>query len=146
LAVWNGEMDAPSGAELSIEDRQGRYRPPMRAPLEKDLAFVPVYGGGIRLVGESSEEDVVIAALEAMFWLPETEADAFEPWIRDPRPRVRWTAARLLRFAGSHSIDMKSMLESLARDDSLDKTVLWHIQDGLQHKTYTVNRPTTDGR
>lgn len=101
LEVWTGARPAPTGPPLAAEHRAGRYlqRGPTQA--ESGLPHTPVFGGGLRLVGRDAEEDLLIAALEAMFFLPDTPAAALRPWMDDPAERVRWTAARLTRRAST---------------------------------------------
>ncbi|MDP6935726.1 MAG: hypothetical protein QGG40_22590, partial [Myxococcota bacterium] len=87
LEIWSGDRQPPTGPTLAEKERIGRYHQPILSPHEAGLPHQPVYGGGIRLVGQDAEEDVTIAALEGLFWLPDTPADAFLPWVDDPRPR-----------------------------------------------------------
>ena len=140
LAIWRGELPIPSGAPLPAESRMGRYAVPIQSPFEQGVPHVPVYGGGRRMVGETEEEDTVIAALEAMYWLPETPAETFAAWIEDPRPRVRRTAARLMRLATPTSLDMEATLMRIAAEDP-DEGVRWHAADGLEHRTWEGRGP-----
>lgn len=135
LAVWRGEAPAPTGAALPERQRMGRYTPPVPAPGESALAKVPVYGGGLRLIGENPEEDATIAALEGLFWNERTDAAVYLPWLDDPRPRVRWTAAKLLRMTPSRQIDLAETLTRLAAE-SPDENIRWHARDGLDHRTW----------
>lgn len=139
LAVWKGEAPAPSGDPLPVPERIGRYAPPTPCPDEQAANRVPVYGGGMRLVGDTPEEDATIAALEGLFWVPDTDTAVFLPWVEDPRPKVRWTAARLLRLGPSQQVDLEAALARLAREGK-DDGVRWHAQDGLDHRTFTERR------
>ena len=73
--------------------------------------------------------------MEGLFWNEGTDAAVFLPWVSDPRPRVRWTAARLLRLCPSKTLDMEATLGKLAAE-STDENVRWHAQDGLDHRTW----------
>lgn len=139
LAIWKGEAPVPTGSALDPHERMGRYAPPMPAPSEQNLARVAVYGGGMRLVGETPEEDVTIAALEGLFWRTDTDAAVFLPWVDDPRPRVRWTAAKLLRLTPSSTIDLEATLKRLSTE-SPDEDVRWHMSDGLARRTWEPGR------
>jgi hypothetical protein len=126
---WSLDTSAIEGAALAPDERHGRYIAPMPVPCEQDLQPVPLYGGGRRLLGESEEEDLVIAALEALFFRTDTTTDHFLPWLNDPRERVRWTAARLLRHAEPGRGDMRGILEPLREHE--DRCVAWHARDAL---------------
>lgn len=132
-----------SGPILSPERRVGRYDPPMQLPGEKDLPRVTVFGGGARLVGETPEEDRQIALLEALFFRPETTAEAFRPYLHDQRARVRYTAVRLFRILPS--VDAEATLSAM-KDDP-DPIVRAHVADALKYRTWMGKgkRPTPAG-
>ena len=113
----------------------GRYAQRVVAPGERGTPFAPTYGGGARLIGETPEEDMTIAALEALFWLESTSSEAFLPWVDDPRSRVRWTAARLCRLAPPQTVDLPSILDGIATTHT-DETVRWHARNGLENRTW----------
>jgi hypothetical protein len=136
VAIWRGERAPPTGPPLHESQRTGRYHPPISAPGERGLPHLPVYGGGLRLVGRDAEEDLEIAALEALFWLPNTTAEAFLPWVDHPRERVRWTAARLVRLVGPGAVDIEAELARIAEQHP-DENVRWHARDGLSKRTWT---------
>lgn len=135
VRVYRGELPVPEGEPLAEYERMGRYTVPIQSPHEQGEAHVPVYGGGLRLVGRTPDEDAVVAALEAMFWLEETPAEAFVPWLDAPAPAVRRTAARLVRLAQPETFDMESFLTELAGSHE-DEGVRWHASDGLEHRTW----------
>ena len=135
VSVWRGDTPAPSGAPLPTARRVGRYTIPIDAPHEAGLPHLPTFGGGQRLVGESDEEDAFIAALEGMFWVDGIPAEAFVAALEDPRPRVRWTAARLVRLAPAASIDQTALLERLAAEHP-DPGVQWQARDGLRTRSF----------
>jgi hypothetical protein len=135
LAVWRGEAPVPTGDALPPRGRMGRYSQRVLSPHERGRTFAPTFGGGARLVGETPEEDVVVAALEALFWREQTPSEAFLPWVDDPREHVRWTAARLLRLAGPAELDLPATLERLATEHP-DENVRWHARSGLEKRTW----------
>ncbi|MCB9776991.1 MAG: hypothetical protein H6742_00330 [Alphaproteobacteria bacterium] len=73
---------------------RGRWHLPVLLPHDAGLPHLPLYGGGLRLVGEDRDEDAVIAALEALYWREDSGVGLFLPYVADPRPRVRWTAVK----------------------------------------------------
>ncbi len=135
VAIWRGEAPAPTGPPLPPDARVGRYAQRVPSPAEHGVPHAPTYGGGARLVGETAGEDVTIAALEALFWREDTPSEAFVPWLDDPRDRVRWTAARLVRTAGPRSLDLPGLLTRLAADHP-DDNVRWHARFGLEKRTW----------
>lgn len=72
-----------------------RYPPFRPGPEDEGLPHLPLYGGGLRLVGETVDEDAAIAILHALYGHPAVGAEAFAVGLDDPRPRIRWTAAKL---------------------------------------------------
>lgn len=139
LAVFRGERPPPTGAPLPERERVGRYTTPIPAPAEASAPRVPIYGGGLRLVGDGVEEDATIAALEGLFWRESTDGAIYLPYLDDPRPRVRWTAAKLLRLTPSKTIDTEATLRQLAASHP-DEGVRWHAADGLEHRTWEPGR------
>ena len=139
LAVFRGVAPPPTGPALPERDRVGRYTTPVPAPAEASVPRVPTYGGGLRLVGESVEEDATIAALEGLFWRESTDGAIFVSYLNDSRPLVRWTAAKLLRLTPSTTIDTEAMLKQIAAEHS-DENVRWHATDGLEHRTWEPGR------
>jgi len=135
LAVWEGTTPAPRGEALPQGARMGRYAQRVPSPHEQGRPFAPTFGGGARLIGTTPEEDVVIAALEALFWREQTPSESFLPWLDDPREHVRWTAARLLRLAGPARINLPETLERLVETHP-DENVRWHARFGLDKRTW----------
>lgn len=135
LAVWRGEAPVPTGAPLPAQRRVGRYTQPIPSPYEVDLPRAPVFGGGMRAVGTSVDEDMAIAALEGLYFREDTPAEAFLAHVDDPRDRVRWTAARLLRLVPPRTLDLEAELRRLTAEHA-DPAVRWHAQDGLDNRTW----------
>jgi hypothetical protein len=126
----------------------GRYALAILSPHEAELPRTPAFAGGQRLVGQGVEEDRDIAELEALFWLAATPGSAFLPHLDDPRPRVRLTAAKLVRLAPFPEIE--AALHHIAETHP-DPAVVWHARDGLDRKTWVPGpnphraRPPQDG-
>ena len=135
LEVFKGTRPTPSGDALPEAGRLGRYSLPLVAPGEHGTPHVPVFGGGLRPVGATPDEDATIAAIEAMFWLETTPADEFLPWVNDPRPRVRRTAARLIGRTPPVAIDLTTTLAQLSTEHP-DETVRWHAAQALAAKAW----------
>ncbi len=135
MAVWAEARPPLVGPPLHEAHRMGRYHTPISAPGEQGLPHLPVYGGGMRLVGADVDEDMLICALEALFWLQSTPAEAFVPWLDHPQERVRWTAARLVRLARPASLDMVGLLTELSKS-GVDANVRWHAEDGLRTRSW----------
>ncbi len=134
LSHWSGELPALEGQPLPAGERHGRYSVPMPAPCERDLQPVPLYGGGRRILSTDADEDLIIAALEALFFRTDVTAQHFLPWVDDPHEKVRWTAARLLRLSEPGELDMAVTLTALR--DHTDSCVAWHASDALAHRTW----------
>lgn len=129
-AAWDG---APlSGEPLSPPDRIGRYDLPFAIVEEQALPSVPGFGGSRRLVGETPEEDLDIALLEAAYFREMAGTATFKPWLADPRPRVRYTALRCYRTLPSP--DAEAVLTAL-KDDP-DAIVRAHVADALKYQTW----------
>jgi len=139
-AVFTGERPAPIGTPLPVPQRMGRYTPPVPSPHEDGAPRVPLYGGGMRLVGETPAEDAAVAALEGLYWLPQTPAEVFLPHVDDPRARVRWTAVKLLRTSEPRTLDMEETLTALAAEHP-DENVRWHAAEGLSSRSWERRQP-----
>ena len=123
------------GVRYPEADRLGRYSLPLVAPGEHGTPHVPTFGGGLRPVGATPNEDATIAALEAMFWLESTPSEVFLPWVDDPRPRVRRSAARLLGRAPPSDMDLAATLTRLSAEHT-DATVRWHATQALAARAW----------
>ncbi len=134
LSVWRGDIPPPRGPPLPEAERHGRYNSPIPAPTEALMQKIPTYGGVMRLVGRDQAEDLTVAALEAMYFQPDTPADLFLPWLEDGRDSVRWTAVRLLRLCAPDELDMEDTLRELAK--ASDAGIRWHALDALEHRTW----------
>ena len=133
LAMWD-QGTTLSGAPLAPDQRHGRYSVPLPVPCERELQPVPLYGGGRRILGTDDAEDLEIAALEALFFRPNTTVAHFIESVDDPRERVRWTAMRLLRLSEPGTLDMVATLTSLSEHD--DACVAWHADDALAKRAW----------
>ena len=95
LAVWRGEAPALMGAALPPGPRVGRHTSPIVAEGLRAQRHAATFGGGIRLVGESVEEDLTVAVIEALFYQESTPPQVFVAYHDDPRLTVRLTAWKL---------------------------------------------------
>jgi hypothetical protein len=122
-----------TGAPLPLDRRHGRHDGDMRIAEEADLPTVRTYGGGRRRIGSDEAEDREIAVLEALaFQEPPVSAEAFRPFLDDPRRALRLTALR--HFRTRPSTDAEQVLERLAQDPDL--AVAAHAKDGLHYRTW----------
>lgn len=135
IAMWSGQRPVLVGGPVPDHLRLGRYHTPILSPHEDGAPHLPLYGGGLRLASEDPDEDIAIAALEALYWLPTTPADVFVPWLDDPRQRVRWTAAKLARLTWGEALDIEALATSL-KDRHTDPGVRWHMADALQRRSF----------
>lgn len=138
LAAWQGGI-ALHGDPLPPDARHGRYDPAQPVEAASALPRVAMYGGASRLRGETVEEDVAIALLEALHFREDTLAEAFRPYLADPRPRVRYTAVQLFRILPS--ADAEATLSAMASDPDPIVTAL--VEDALRYHTWEgkPNRP-----
>ncbi len=135
-----GDLDAARAAWAAgtvltgapLDRRLGRYDAPFRIPGEDALPRVRTFGGSVRLVGETPEEDLDIALLEGLYFRERTGAAAFAPFLADPRPRVRYTALRCYRTLPSP--DAEAVLTALKADP--DPIVAAHVADALTYRTW----------
>ena len=125
LQAWSAGLRF-DGQVLEPDKRVGRYMPPVPSPYEADVPKIPVYGGGFRAVGHDVEEDLVLAILEALFFLSETPGELFAGWLTDERERVRWTAARLMSGAVAKGEDR--LVKLAAVRSHADPAVRWHAE------------------
>ncbi len=123
---------APAGPPLAPNRRVGRYDLPFPFEAERALPSVPGFAGSRRLVGETADEDLMIALLEGVWFHEKSGASAFAAWLDDPRPRVRYTALRCFRSLPSP--DAEAVLTAMRGD--LDPIVAAHIDDALKFETW----------
>jgi hypothetical protein len=122
VQAWSGAGDFPSG-ELQL-DPTGIRTTTLDLPAElSQMASLHMVGGGYRLLGETPEEDLLIAILEASYAHPSTPASFYLSWLEDSRERVRLTAARHYALtAGRDDTRVQALLES---DDAVLKAMVW---------------------
>jgi hypothetical protein len=124
-----------SGPVLAVGDRVGRYDTFPDFPGEESLPRVLTFADAARFVGETPEEDVDIALIEAVYFNLQTGPEAgaaFSRWLDDPRKRVRYTALR--RFRSLPSTGVEARLQALTTDP--DPIIQAHAVDGLKYKTW----------
>ncbi|MDP2309189.1 MAG: HEAT repeat domain-containing protein [Pseudomonadota bacterium] len=137
LAAW------ASGIVLTgppLDRRLGRYDAPFKIPGEDALPRIWTFGGSRRFVGATPEEDLDIALLEGLYFHERAGAEAFAPFLRDPRPAVRYTALRCFRTLPSP--DAEAVLSALAQDP--DPIVAAHVADALKYQTWK-GKPNAPG-
>lgn len=134
LSVARAAWDGPplSGDPLPTPERIGRYDLPFPIEEEATLPHVPGFGGSRRLVGETPEDDLDIALLEAAYFRESAGSATFSPWLSDPRPRVRYTALRCYRTLPAP--DAEAVLTALKSDP--DPIVRAHVEDALKYRTW----------
>lgn len=98
-AAWEGRDPPLTGAPLGPQQRGGNKLFLERAPHEGGIPSIPTWGDGYRIVGLTPEEDLDIALLWAEGFLGRRAPTFVLPWLDDPRPRVRYSAFRILRAA-----------------------------------------------
>jgi len=124
-----------TGDALAPADRVGLYEVFPDFPGEAELPHVRTFADASRFVGETDEEDVDIALIEAVYFHARPGPDAgavFSRWLHDPRPRVRYTALRRYRSVPSSGVE--AQLRALASDP--DPIVVEHALDGLKYTTW----------
>ena len=139
--LYTGTVPPLTGTAVTDREHLGRYHTPILSPHEAGQPHLPVYGGGLRLASLQPEEDIVLAALEALYWLPHTPADDFLPWIDNDTPDIRRTAAKLLRLCTAQGFDIEQTLTTIA-DSHADEGVRWHAQDGLDRRSFEEKSAT----
>jgi hypothetical protein len=136
-AAWN------AGTVLTgspSDHRIGRYDAPFHIAGEEALPRIRTYGSSLRFVGETEAEDLDIALLEGAYFREQSGADVFAPFLRDPRPRVRYTALRCYRTLPSP--DAEAVLTAM-KDDP-DPIVAAHVADALKYRTWR-GKPNAPG-
>ncbi len=123
LAAWRDGtvLRGPPAASPSPE----RVAPLQIGPHDQGLPHLPLYGGGLRLVGETVDQDATIAVLEALYGHPAATPAHFAAFLDHEQPRVRWTAARLslLADAAARTGGASSLRDQLA--GSADPVLRW---------------------
>ena len=97
-----------------------------------DVPKINLYGGGKRLVAPDPKEDLIIAALEALFWLEDTSANQFAPFVTHESKLIRWTAAKLLRLSVSPDVQLEGTYTTALED--ADPATRWHLEQQATKK------------
>jgi hypothetical protein len=114
--------------------KQGRHYPAILSPFEKEVPKINIYGGGKRLVANTPKEDIIIAAMEAMYWLEDTPPEIFLPWIDHSSGPIRWTAVKLLRLCHSKDFAWENTFNQILQNG--DPAAKWHIHDAIKKTTH----------
>lgn len=124
LHDWTAQRFIKGDVDLQAF-KKGRTYQARISPFERDIPRIHLYGGGQRLVGTTTEDDVKIAGLEAFFWRTQTPASFFEPYILDPTKEIRLTATKLFLLSDGWTILSRSAKEDyLSRFDPAQKWLL----------------------
>ncbi len=139
-SAWDADETLAGGA-LAADSRHGRYDPAQWLDELAALPTLPMYGGATRLAGETDEEDLTIALLEAAYFYPRTSADAFVPFFADAHPRVVYTAIQRFRILPSTHAEATLT----ARKNDADPMVAALVADALRYRTW-VGKPNRPGK
>ena len=120
--IWSGDDPPPPSAPMSGQ-RVGRYSAPIVPDAVRRVPHAQTFGGGARLVGETLEDDLIIAALEAVFYREESGPEPFEPYLNHPSDRVRWTAAKLFSLIVGQGDDRVNIL--IESEDRVLSSYVW---------------------
>lgn len=128
LEAYTGSRPVPRGRAWTTRVQLDQLKGVQETYLP--LPNIPVYhGGGVRLVGEDAEEDMLIAALEALYRRGTTPVGVYTPWLADPRTRLRCTAASLVRLTATPNAELEVFLRPLVDDPQA--CVRWQAKLGL---------------
>jgi hypothetical protein len=120
--AWHGRDPVPEGYE-KLHRRVGRYSSPIVPDDARIHQHVGTFGGGVRLVGDTDEDELLIAILEALYFREGTLPDVFEPYLTHSSNKVRWTAGKLFALSAGQGDDrVNGLLES---DDRLFSNYIW---------------------
>ncbi|MCB9766536.1 MAG: hypothetical protein H6739_42570 [Alphaproteobacteria bacterium] len=100
VEAWTSGAALPTGSTIPHRQRVGRHASAVLPDGTRELARVATFGGGQRLVSDDPRTDIEIATLEGLFFQDPVRPHAFEPWLFDERPLVRWTATKVFVLAG----------------------------------------------
>ena len=131
IEVWKN----PTTVKVPLRDKSslhGRYQSGLISPYEYKLPKIELYRGGTRLISETPEEDITIAALEAMYWLENTPSESFIPWLKSESLTIRLTAAKLLRFSMTPEIENSEQF--LQIKEAADSNVKWYFTQTMSGK------------
>jgi hypothetical protein len=120
--AWYGRDPVPEGYE-KLHRRVGRYSSPIVPGDASIHQHVGTFGGGVRLVGDTDEDELLIAILEALYFREGTPPEVFEPYLTHSSNKVRWTAGKLFALAAGQGDDrVNGLLES---DDRVLSNYIW---------------------
>ena len=109
VAIWKGRKKPIKGEPLG-ERRLGRFVTAVLPDDVRDVHHVTTFGGGRRMVAERPEDDVVIAALEALFFEKAPVRRFSRPTL--PTPEIGFVdCGKLLPWAGQGNDAVNAILE-----------------------------------
>ena len=138
IEAWNEPTRIDTVATKTIT-LHGRHHSGLISPYEKNLDKINLYGGGTRLISDNPQEDITIAALEAIYWLEETPGESFIPWIGNQSDLIRLTAAKLLRLSMTPELSKSPQL--IQATSKADRKVQWYFKQNLSKKKHRITRP-----
>jgi hypothetical protein len=120
--AWHGRDSVPEGYE-KLHRRVGRYSSPILPDDARVHEHVATFGGGVRLVGDNEEDELLIATLEALYFREGTPPELFGPYLTHASDKVRWTAGKLFALSAGQGDDrVNELLES---DDRVFSNYVW---------------------
>jgi hypothetical protein len=124
--IWSGKTAPPRSEPLAQPCWTGRNTKPLGMAALKDARRTNLPHYGMRFIGKSEAEDLEIATIEAIYFAPESSHQSFQPWLRDPRPRVRATAAHLLLLLLPPATPLPIALAAATSDWSPNRVAIQH--------------------
>ncbi len=113
-AVWSGERPPPTGSSMPSHCWRGRVADVTHVPDLKQTGRTYTIHGGLRLVGDNPADDLRIAILEAMLFIPEMPPDAWSAGLNHSALTVRATAARLGSMSSGQDGQWREQLSTLS--------------------------------
>ena len=132
-AIWAGTAPPPTGPTLAPHARVGRYTVPLDSPHEQGQPHLPTFGGSRRLVGDTPDEDLAIAALDGRSGGRRARGGLRALAGGSPGAGAV-DAARFVRLAAA-TLDQDALLRRLAAKHP-DPGVRWHAEDGLKTRSF----------
>ena len=125
------------GEPLPVDRRVGRVDDGLRRRGERSLPSVPTFGGGRRLVGATTEDDLQIALVEALWFREDGRGEVLVPLLSLPSGPVRYSAIKA--FRSMPGTDQEATLRAVLSDS--DPIVRDHAADGLERRTWEPPPP-----
>jgi len=111
--VWEGKRPPPTGSSFGGDCWRGRLPDVIHVKRLSAIEKIHTIHGGLRLAGETPAEDLTIATLEAMFFIPEAPSEIWAPWMSHDSLALRATVARLGMMAGADDAAWRQQISRL---------------------------------